>query len=151
MSPWFAASRITESGAAFTRGRGRVPQVNALLPETTFEQAEAPRGPLPAAVEELLERYYSTKVGALQFCGPSNFGMTFWDGLDALASTLPSVLWMVRACDDRPAQTAVVQALRVVDDHFGHNRILAGRNQRSLLRTLSSRGEIERLIAWYSR
>jgi len=39
------------------------------LPETTFEQLEQPIGPLDPLAEQALERYYTIKVGSMQFCG----------------------------------------------------------------------------------
>ena len=38
-----------------------------------------------------------------------------------------------------------------VDDHFGGNPILGAMHNRFFVRTLAQRGELERLIAWYSR
>jgi lysine-N-methylase len=134
----------------FARGRGRVPRLNGFLPETTFERVEEPRGALPLAADAILERYYLVKVSSLQFCGPLNFGLGLWDGLEALASTLPAVLWLTRAIGG-PPEEAASKALRVVDDHFGYNRVFAARRVRFALRTLARRSELEKLIAWYSR
>jgi len=67
------------------------------LPETTFEQIEAATGPLSSAAEEILERYYLMKVGSLQFCGAAAFGLSFWEGFQSLALTLPVILWVKRA------------------------------------------------------
>jgi hypothetical protein len=39
----------------------------------------------------------------------------------------------------------------LVDDHFGGNALLGSRAVRFWLRTLTQRGELERLVAWYSR
>jgi len=121
------------------------------LPETTFEEVEAPRGPLPSAAEEVLERYYTIKVGSLQFCGPASFGLSFWEGLEALALTLPIVLWVSRMYRDRPREQAVTEALTVVDDHVGFNRVLATFRQRLSFQILARSGDLSRLIAWYSR
>jgi hypothetical protein len=127
-----------------------VPRLNALLPETTFEQVEA-AGTLPPALDELLERYYQVKVGSLQFCGAANFRLAFWDGLESLALTLPVILWLARAFANQPPEKATLQAISLVDDHFGYNAVLAGRRQRLALRILTRRGELEKLIGWYSR
>jgi lysine-N-methylase len=135
----------------FARGRGRVPRMHLAIPETTFAQVEAPRGPLPAEAEAVLERYYHLKVGALQFCGPASFGLPLWEGFESLALTFPVILWVARAFADRPRAEAVVQALSVVDDHVGFNRILASTRQRLSFRILARTGELSRLIAWYSR
>jgi lysine-N-methylase len=134
----------------FARGRGSVPRLNNFIPATTFAQVEEPAGPLPPAAEAILERYYQVKVGSLQFCGPLNFGLPFWDGFEALAATLPAVLWLTRAIGG-PREEAVAKALSVVDDHFGYNRVFATRRVRFALRTLGRRRELEKLIAWYSR
>jgi lysine-N-methylase len=47
----------------FSRGRGMVPRMHQEIPSITFEELETPRGPLPAEAEEILERYYTLKVG----------------------------------------------------------------------------------------
>jgi lysine-N-methylase len=139
------------AAASFTWGVGAVPRLHAWLPATTFEKMEEPLGALPPEAEEVLERYYVLKVGALQFCGPANFGLPFWEGLEALALTFPVMLWVSRAFRDVPRAEAVVKALSIVDDHFGFNRVLASTRNRLCLSILASQGELSKLIAWYSR
>jgi lysine-N-methylase len=125
--------------------------MHRLLPEATFEQAEEPRGPLGEAAEAVLERYYAIKVGSLQFCGPASFGLPFWEGLEALAVTLPLILWVMRLFRDVPREEAAVKALTIIDDHFGFNPLLGSRRMRLAFGTLARRSELARLIAWYSR
>jgi lysine-N-methylase len=141
---------LFRAGWRFARGRGAVPRINALIPETTFEQLEAAAGPLPEAAEAALERFYVVKVNSLQFCGPLNFDLGFWDGLESLALTFPATLWLARAVAG-PREQAVRQALAVIDTHFAYNRVLGTRRLRFVLRTLARRGELEKLIAWYGR
>jgi len=145
--------RLALFGAAirFARGTGPVPRLHALLPETTFEKLEEPAGPWPLECEEVLERYYLTKLHSLQFAGPTNFRMSFWDGLESLVLTYPAIAWLSRAFSDRPRVEALVQALRIVDDCFGYHPLLGSSRQRFAIRILSFRGEIPRLVAWYSR
>jgi lysine-N-methylase len=138
---------LFRAGWRFARGRARVPQMNAFLPETTFERVEAATGLAPEA-EEVLERYYRVKVGSLQFCGPLNFGLAFWDGLEALALTFPVALWLARAIGGPEAMT---KALTVVDDHFGYNPVFRTARVRFIQRALARRGDLARLIAWYGR
>ncbi len=137
------------AGWRFVRGRGQVPRVNSILPETTFEEVQR-RGALPAEVDASLERYYLTKLHSLQFCGPPNFELPLWAGLDSLVLTLPMILWLARALAVAPVPAAH-QAILLVDHHFGGNPILGSRLIRFFLRTLAERGEVEKLIAWYSR
>ena len=148
-----ARGRIALFGAAiaFARGTGRVPKVHGLLPETTFEKLDEPMGPLPQECEQILERYYLTKIHSMQFAGPTNFGMRFWEGLEMLALTLPAILWLTRAFSDKPKTEALIQALRIVDDSFGFQALLGTARQRLGLRILSFRGEVARLVAWYGR
>jgi lysine-N-methylase len=135
----------------FALGRGAVPRVHGLLPETTFERVEVMSGPLPPPAEAVLERYYRVKVESLQFCGPNNFGMAFWDGLESLALTVPAVFWLARAFGDLSRQEAVTRAIGIVDNNFGFNRLLGSRRHRLALNILARRGELTRLIAWYGR
>jgi lysine-N-methylase len=138
------------AGWRFARGRGAVPHVNDLLCETTFAEVEG-RGALAADVDPILERYYATKLTSMQFCGPPNFDLPFWTGLDSLVLTFPVILWLARALRADGATQAVQQAITLVDHHFGSNRVLGSRMVRFFLGTLAERGELEKLVAWYSR
>lgn len=142
---------LLDAAWRFARGRGPVPQVHGLLPATTFERLEEPAGPLPDDAESILERYYRVKVSSLQFCGPNNFGLPFWDGLESLALTLPAILWLSRAFTDLSRAKAVNQAVRIVDNNFGFNPLLGGRRQHFGLNILARRAETTKLIAWYGR
>ncbi len=149
--PGRGRAALFRAACRFTRGRGPLPRMHQEIPEVSFEDLETPRGPLPAEAEDILERYYTLKVGAFQFCGAASFGMPFWEGFEALALTYPILMWLSRAYTDRPRQGAITQALTIVDDHVGFNPVLATRRQRLSFRILARRGELARLIAWYSR
>lgn len=148
-----ARGRLALLGAAwrFARGVGPVPRVHGLMPETTFEKLELPAGPLPTESEQQLTRYYCVKMESMHFFGPTNFSLPFWDGLESLLLTYPTVMWLSRAFSDRPREEAVGLALRIVDDNFGYNKLLGLSRQRLSTRILASRGELAKLIAWYSR
>jgi lysine-N-methylase len=135
----------------FSRGRGPIPRMHKGLPETTFEDIETPRGPLPLEAERILERYYLTKVGSLQFCGPASFGLSLWDGFEMLALTYPMFLWVARMYHDLSRPDAIEKAMTIVDDHLGFNKVLATFRQRLSFYILARSGELTRLIAWYSR
>jgi len=134
----------------FVRGRGPVPRVNEFLPETSFEEVERSSG-MPPEVDETLERYYVVKLNSLQFCGPPNFGLPLWNGLESLVLTLPMILWLGRALSGPSPVKAVQQAIQLVDDHFGGNPMLGFPHIQFLVRTLAEHGELEKLVAWYSR
>jgi lysine-N-methylase len=131
---------------------GPVPPLHKALPAATFEQIEEPRGPLPTEAEEILERYYVIKVGSLQFCGGgTNVRLSFWEGLESLALTYPILMWVARMYRDRSREDALLQALSIVDDSFGFNRMLTTSRQRVSFRILARGGDLARLIAWYSQ
>ena len=138
------------AGWRFVRSRGPVPRVNEFVPETRFEEVERSTGPLPE-IEETLERYFVVKLNSLQFCGPPNFDMPLLAGLDSLILTLPMILWVRRAISGPSPVRAVEQAIQIVDDHFGGNPMLGFPHIRFLVQTLAQRGELEKLVAWYSR
>jgi len=138
------------AGWRFARGHGRVPRVNEFLPEIRFEEIERVSG-MPPEMDETLERYYVVKLNSLQFCGPPNFDMALWAGLESLVLTLPMILWLSRALSGVSGVNAVQQAIQLVDDHFGSDAMLGLPHIRFLVRTLAERGELEKLVAWYSR
>jgi lysine-N-methylase len=135
----------------FLCARGNVPRMHRLVPEATFAHGEVPGGPPPPEFELALERYYTMKVGALQFCGPASFGLPLYEGFESLAITYPILMWATRLYRDRSRLDALLEALTIVDDHVGFNRILAGLRQRFSFRILARTGQLARLIAWYSR
>lgn len=146
------AGRIL-AAMSFARGSGRIPKVNALIPDAAFADAETPAGMPAHEADALLTRYYRMKVESLQFCGPTNFDLTFWDGLEALAMTFPAVMWLGRVftAGGREPEESVTRALRMVDDNFGFNKLLGMGRQKFALRLLANRGELPRLVAWYGR
>ena len=93
------------------------------------------------------------KVESGQFCGPTNFGLPVWDGLETLAAAFAAAMWLARvlAADGRPTDDAITMAVRIVDDNFGFNKLLGSTRQRFALRLLSSRGELSKLVAWYGK
>ncbi|MDE2508603.1 MAG: YkgJ family cysteine cluster protein [Planctomycetota bacterium] len=138
------------AGWRFVKGRGRVPRVNDFLPVTSFEEVER-RGGTPAEMDETLERYFVVKLSSMQFCGPPNFGLPFWAGLESLVLTMPMILWLSRTWNDLPPAERVQRAIQLVDDHFGGNPMLGFPHIQYLLRTMGQLGELEKLVAWYSR
>jgi lysine-N-methylase len=143
--------RLFRAAARFARGTGPIPPLHAMIPEVTFEAMETPAGPIPTASDELLTRYYRTKLESLQFTGPIHYHASFWLGLESLALTLPVTLWLSRAFAGRPRESAIELALQIVDDNFGYNPLLGSFRQKWATRTLAARGELSRLIAWYDR
>jgi lysine-N-methylase len=135
----------------FIRGTGAVPRLHAWIPSTTFESVEKAANRWSPTADEILERYYTVKVSSLQFCGSAHFGFSFWEGFHALALTLPVVLWLTRAMEERPIEEAVIRAIGIVDRNFGFNRVLGLRRQRLALALLCQGDELSRLIGWYSR
>jgi lysine-N-methylase len=147
----FGRLSLLSAAWRYGRGKGDVPRLHNWSPQTTFEKAEEPAGPLPPDAEALLERYYLIKVGSLQFCGGTNFDMPFWEGLESLLLTFPILMWLRRGLADLSPVQALTRALSIVDDNFGYHPALGSGRQRFALRLLARTGELERLIAWYSR
>jgi lysine-N-methylase len=135
----------------FAIGKGPVPHLHAWMPETTFEEAETAAGGLSETAEQVLERYYVTKLSSLQFCGPVFYDFPFWEGLQTLCLTFPVILWLTRGQRNLPRHEAATRAIGMVDYNFGYNPILGSRLHRLSLAILVRFHELERLSAWYSR
>jgi lysine-N-methylase len=137
----------------FASGRGRVPKLHAVLPDASFAAANVPFGAVGAATAALLERWHRVKVESLQFCGPTNFGLSVWEGLESLALTYPVAMWLARllVAGGQSVDAAVTRTVRMVDDNFGFNPLLGSARQKFALRILANRGDLPRLVAWYGR
>ena len=145
--------RLALLGSIFrmVRGKGQLPDLQKGLPAQTFAEFEEPAGPLPSVAAVVLERYYQIKIAALQFCGPAFYGVPVWEGFAALALTLPAILWLARGYRELGQPAAIEKALTVIDENYGYSPLLGQARQRMATRVLFSRGELDRLIAWYSR
>jgi len=73
--------------------------------------------------------------------------------LESLLLTFPVMLWLARVfgSDGRDPDECLLEAVRLVDDSFGFNKMLGSGRQNWAVRTMASRGELARLIAWYAR
>jgi len=141
------------SAVAFARGRGFVPRVHAGIRSVPFSEAEKPLPKLSERSSSLLARWSRVKVESGQFCGPANFGLGVWDGLESLAAAFAAIMWLARilAAGGRSTDDAVVLAVRMVDDNFGFNKLLGSFRQKFALHLLGSRGELTKLGAWYGK
>ena len=130
-----------------------MPRTHIAIPDVTFADADKPLGELSDKAESLLERWARVKVESGQFCGPTNFGMPVWDGLESLAVAFAAAMWLTRllVAGGRPQDDAVMLAVRIVDDNFGFNPLLGSSRQKFAIRLLGRRGELPRLIAWYGK
>ena len=142
---------LTRAAWRFARGTGTVPRGHAWIPDITFEQLEQPAGPLPDDAEKALERYYTLKIESVQVLGPTNFGLPLWEGLESLVLTYPVMMWVARAQAGLSRLDAVIRAITMVDHNFGFNPLLGTQRQRLSLGILASRGELAKLVGWYSR
>ena len=142
------------SAVKFATGRGRVPKLHAALPDAAaFAASDVPLGPLSDLATLLLSRWHRVKVESLQFCGPTNFGLGVWEGLESLALTYPVAMWLARVlvAGGQAPDAAVTRAVRMVDDNFGFNPLLGSVRQKFALRLLANRGDLPRLVAWYGQ
>ena len=141
------------SGIRFARGSGAIPQTHTAIPFATFADTDKPLGELSDSAESLLARWARVKIESGQFCGPTNFGMTVWDGLESLAVAFAAAMWLTRVlvAGGRGLDDAVTLAVRIVDDNFGFNPLIGRSRQKFALRLLARRGELPRLVAWYGK
>ncbi len=142
---------LFRAAVGFVRGKGNVPRLHAWLPERTFAAVEATPTRKSDETEQILERYYTVKIGSLQFPGAPFFRYSLLAGLNALALTYPMIQFLARMFHELPPTEALTKAISIVDDHFGFNKVLGSARCRLSYHILGSRGETERLIAWYSR
>lgn len=152
---WRVRWKLLRAAMRFTRGRGRIPPLQAVFREVPFAALEAPFG-FPIECEELWTRYFRVKIQGLHFCGPAFYGLPLIEGFQGLALIFPATMWIARwlaASQDRQALTLddVARALAISDRHHGYSPSFATAGFRSRVRVLSQLGEIPKLIRWYTR
>ncbi len=133
-------------------GRGKIPELQKGLPDLDFSDFESKQiGPLEPASLELLERYYSVKLDSCQFFGATCYDLDFWEGIVFLILTYPCIMWLARGYLEQGQTVALNKAINVIDENYAYNLLLGHARQKMATRILFGQGELDRLVAWYSR
>jgi lysine-N-methylase len=140
-------------GAAFwfLSASGCTPVVREELKRVRFADLEQSFGPLPAAAEALLDRYFQVKIQSLQFCGKGFYDCPLIEGFRNLALLYPIIIWLSRwralsGGRNRLTEADVIKTVAMVDYHYG---VAPHVNWRT--RLLQQRNDIARLCAWYGK
>jgi len=153
---WRGRIRLLKVGLRFALGWGQVPPLQDIDRPVRFDRLEESFGSLTPEAEEMFTRYFRVKIQGLQFCGRAFFGFGLVEGFRSLALVFPSMLWLARlmvAADgrDRLETSDVARAIEVADHDHGYTPLFNRHQYRWQLGMLAHTGDIERLIAWYSR
>ena len=143
--------KLLAAAFSFAAAAGHTPVLRAELKRVRFAEMERSFGPLPAAAEGLLSRYFLVKVQSLQFCGKGFFDRPLIEGFRNLALLYPVIIWLARwlaVSAERHTLTEadVAQALGIVDHQYGYAPNVSWRT-----RLLQQRNDIVRLCAEYAR
>lgn len=144
--------KLFRAAMSIARGRGEVPSIHPSLPSATFADLERPLGALSEDALRPLDRYFMATAAAMQYCGAGRRGWSVVDGFRALALAYPVAMWALRwlSVGRTPTNADAIQTV-VILDRSHYYPLLLGYRHRKRLDVLSQLGELERLIAWYSR
>ncbi len=123
-----------------------LPELHPRFPVINLERLERPLGPLSADVLQPLNRFYEAHAVSKRYA-LAKPGGSFVDSVRRLAFAFPMSLWMLRwVADDRaPVEEDMVQIVVALE------RGIALPALSGASRFLAESGQLERLIAWYSR
>lgn len=143
--------KILVAAFRFMSASGRTPAVRAELKRVRFADVEKSFGPVPAAAEALLNRYFLVKIQSLQFCGKGFNDCSLIEGFHNLALMYPIIIWLSRwvaVSDGRTSLTEgdVMKAVSMADQQYGFAPYVSWRT-----RLLKQRNDIVRLCGWYAR
>lgn len=142
------------SALKLSAGRGRLPEFHPLLGSVPLEELDQPCGPLPEEYDELLTRYFRVKVQGMHFCGAAFYNSPLVSGFQALALTVPAILWIARwraLTDSRSSLTKddLRTAMEIVDHQHGYSRVLGQWGAKKRVQTIAVSGNLGRLLVWY--
>lgn len=143
--------QLLAAALRFVTASGRTPSVRPELKPVPFADLETSFGPLPAAAEALLDRYFRVKVQSLQFCGKGFHDCGLAEGFRNLVLLYPAIRWLARwlalSGGRRQLNAAdVSQAVTIVDYQYSFAPYVSWRT-----RLLHQRHDIARLCAWYAQ
>jgi hypothetical protein len=145
--------RLT-TGIRMAMGKGETPSIRDGFPTAPFVALEESRPITPTGAAPVLERYLHTHLASMGFFGPSFYGRTYLDGINALLLTFPLACWFARAfalaqglaeLDAESAESAIM----IVDHQHGVTPILDMPGERYRTNFLCERGTLRGLIFWY--
>ena len=143
---WAINGESSRLSGQLARGPSVLPELHPQFPAIALEQFERPLGPLSADVLRPLDRFYEAHAISKRYA-LGQPGGSLVDSVRRLAFTFPMSLWMLRwlAHDREPTADDMVQIVVALERAV----VLPALN--GATRYLSGSGQLERLIAWYSR
>ncbi|MBM4076387.1 MAG: YkgJ family cysteine cluster protein [Planctomycetes bacterium] len=141
---------------AFSKGTGTTPRIQDIFQSIPFELIENPVGVLNEEQERILTRFLRVKIQGIHFCGPAFYEYSYVEGFQSLALCVVSILWIARwlmLSSSRSSLSTddIVTAITIADHHHGYSPTLGQSASRQRARTLSSTGDLQRLLIRYSR
>lgn len=149
---WSARLRLMQTAWKVVRGTGPTPPVDKIFPVASFEELEQPLGALAPAIYQPLARLMETSSASHLYAIADRQGWSVVECVRALALLYPVGLWLLRwlAHGREPNEQDMLAIVVALDRSQGHAP-LSGRLHRLRLSTLSTGGELERLVAWYAQ
>jgi lysine-N-methylase len=138
--------RVMRASGRLARAKSTLPELHRKFPAINVDQLERPLGPLAGDVLKPLNRFFESHALSKRYSlGQPNDSLV--DSFRRLAFAFPMALWLLRwLADGRdPLADDMVQIIVALERGI----VLPALN--SATRYLAHSGELERLIAWYSR
>jgi len=142
--------KMLVAAVRFMSSSGHTPALRDGLKRVRFSDIEKSFGPLSAASEALLTRYFRVKIQSLQFCGVAFYNCSLVEGFRNLALMYPVIVWLARwlaVSDGRTTLTDadVQRAVTLVDYQYSFAPYLSWRTK-----LLQQRNDIVGLCGWYA-
>lgn len=143
---WSDHFRIWRQSGQLARTSVEVPELHPLFTSTAIEKLERPLGPLAAEVLRPLNRFFESHAASKRFA-LSQPTRPLVENLRRVAFALPMSLWMLRwrAVDREPAADDMVQIVVALERGLELSALSRATSY------LAESGELEQLVAWYSR
>jgi hypothetical protein len=149
---WSARLELMKTAWKIVRGSGDTPVVDKIFPTMLLEDLEKPLGALTPDVYLPLSRFIETTSASFLYAIADRRGWSVVESIRGLAMLFPVGLWLLRWLTHgrQPGAQDMVNIVVALDRSQGYAP-LCGSLHRWRLSTLSTNGELERLVAWYAR
>jgi lysine-N-methylase len=138
--------RVLRLSGRLARMTTRSPELHPRFPAVDVDRLERPLGPLAGDVLQPLSRFYESHALSKRYILVEPAG-TVVDSVRRLVFTFPMALWMLRwlTVDRNPVADDMVQIVVALERGF----VLPALNRAAGF--MAEAGQLERLLAWYSR
>jgi lysine-N-methylase len=146
--------KLVKAALRFSAGKGETLPLHPDLKAVPFSAIEETFEPISTDDVELLRRLMRVKLKGMHFCGRPYYQTSVVEGYQALVLLVVSIMYIARWIAvghgrRRISRDDLILAITIADHHHGYSPSLGSASAKQRVRTLATKGDLEKLVTRY--